>query len=183
LRRGTLIGLAAAIAAGPALASGAPGAGGPPADGSVWTRISIDQALELIAETGATVTDSGVSDEGFSINIQYASGLYAFVDGRECEGLGARMVCAEIETGGVFTADDEAHALRLERELSYIWVADHAEGNELTVWRRDCLHGGVTRGQVLHWITVMEEQLDAVSRAIWPDEGASVGPRNQPVET
>lgn len=177
--------LAAVLAAfaGPGLAAPG-GSGGSAGDQTVVTSITLAETIALVEAAGAVVTEQGFGEEGFSLNIQYASGLYGFVDGRECTGQGRAMACAELETGGVFTLDSEAEALRFERELSFIWVADHVEGAELTVWRRDCLHGGVTRAQVGHWITVMEEQLTAVSLAIWPeDDGTATRPGHGTVET
>lgn len=173
--------LAAALAALAAPGLAAPqGAAG---DQTVLTSITLAETVALVEAAGAAVTDQRLDDQGFSLNIRYPNGLYGFVDGRECTGQGRAMACAEIETGGVFTLDSAAEAQRFERELSYIWVADHAEGVELTVWRRDCLHGGVTRGQVGHWIVVMEDQLAEVSFAIWPDDTGPSGQGRRTVET
>lgn len=177
-------------AAVPALASAASAPGGrgsaPTApsgqNAEVWTALSGVQAEQLILEAGGVITDRLEGTEGFSINFEYSNGYFAYIEGFDCTGAGMNAVCAEIEVGAVFTADDADHALRMERELSLLWVADVADTNtaELLVWRRDCLHGGVTRGQVLHWILTMEEQLPTIGSAMWPEEGAA---RQGTVET
>ena len=164
--------LAAAIVLGVAVAApaaAAPGGRGSEvpsgADAQVWTSLNAAQAEALILEAGGTITDRLEGTEGFSLNFQYANGYFAYVEGFDCVGEGLNAVCGEIELGAVYTADDAAHALRMERELNFVWLADVAdvEAAELLVWRRDCLHGGVTRGQVGHWVVTLEEQLAAES--------------------
>ena len=168
--------LLTAVAAPAVAAPGGRGGAAPSGDAAeIWTGLSAAQAEQLILEAGGTITDRLVGTEGFSLNFQYANGDFAYVEGFDCVGEGLNAVCGEIELGAVYTADDAAHALRMERELNFVWLADVAdvEAAELLVWRRDCLHGGVTRGQVGHWVVTLEEQLAAVGDALWQDDGTA----------
>ena len=168
--------LATAVAAQAASAPGGRGSYVPSGDDAeVWTSLSAAQAEQLIVEAGGTITDRLEGTEGFSLNFEYANGYYAYIEGFDCVGTGLQAVCGEIELGAVYTADDADHALRMERELNLVWLADVADVDaaELIVWRRDCLHAGVTRGQALHWLIAMEEQLVAVGQVMWPDDGTA----------
>lgn len=168
-----------AMSASAAMAASAPGGRGATtptgADAEVLTGMSVAQAEAFITEAGATVTDRLEGEEGFSLNFQYANGYYAYVEGFDCVGEGLSAVCSEIEIGAVYTADDADHARRMEVELDFVWIADVAvpEDSELLVWRRDCLHYGVTRAQAAHWFVTMEEQLVLVGRVMWPDDGTA----------
>lgn len=185
MRRAALgFGLAAALL-GAAPAGAAPGgSGGAGADTAILTQIGAAQVAALIEEAGGVVTDTLAGEEGFAVNFQFANGLHAYIEGYDCTGgPSVQAVCSDLELGGVFTADDEAHALRLERELSFVWVSDYAdtETDEYLVWRRDCLHGGVTATHVGYLIGVLDAQLTAVSDAVWPEDGLARS--SEPVET
>lgn len=171
--------LASAVAAQAASAPGGRGSVAPSGDNAeIWTSLNAAQAEQLILESGGTVTDRLEGTEGFSLNFQYPNGYHAYIEGFDCTGTGLDAVCGEVELGAVYTADDAAHALRMERDLNLVWLADVAdvEAAELIVWRRDCLHAGVTRGQALHWLITMEEQLVAVAQVMWPDDGTAREP-------
>ena len=171
-----------AMSASAAMAASAPGGRGATAptaptgaDAEVLTGMSVAQAEAFITEAGATVTDRLEGEEGFSLNFQYANGYYAYVEGFDCVGQGLSAVCSEIEIGAVYTADDADHARRMEVELDFVWIADVAvpEDSELLVWRRDCLHYGVTRAQAAHWFVTMEEQLALIGQVMWPHDGTA----------
>ena len=174
--------LSTAVAAHAASAPGGRGSIAPSVpsgdNAQIWTSLSAAQAEQLVLEAGGTITDRLEGTEGFSLNFEYANGYFAYIEGFDCTGTGLDAVCGEIELGAVYTADDAAHALRMERELNLVWLADVAdvEASELIVWRRDCLHAGVTRGQALHWLIAMEEQLVAVGQVMWPDDGTAREP-------
>lgn len=182
MRRTAIAALAAFTLAGPVLA--APGGSGGAADMTIVTTADAAGVAQAIAAAGGTVVSTLAGEEGFLVNFSLPTGLNAYVEGYDCTGgPSAEAVCADLELGAVFTADDTAHALRLERELSFVWVADFADTdtNEYMVWRRECLHGGVTRNQLAFMVSVLVDQLPAVSAAVWPEDGL---PRETaPVET
>lgn len=174
--RAALAAAAVGVLAVAAPAAAAPGGRGAPSgqDSEVWTTLNAAQVEALITESGAVVTDRLEGSEGgFNLNFQYANGYHAYIEGFDCAGTGPAISCAEFELGAVYTADSAEHALQLERQLDFVWVADLAdvENTELLVWRRDCLHGGVTRGQIRHTLEMMEDQLALIGQAIWPEDG------------
>lgn len=188
-----LAGLAALfLSAAAAQAASAPQNTPPPAPGpataaagDIWLSVDAQQLTALALEAGAVETDVVNGDEGFLVRVRFPNGMSGYISGYDCGGqTGATATCGEIELGGVFTADNGEHARRLERDMTFLWLADYADAanSEYIVWRRDCLHGGITRAQVAHLITTLESQLAAVAVAIWPDE-SQPGPTNQPVET
>ena len=174
--------LAALVAAVAGVVRAAPAAS--EADREILTTVTAAQAVAFVEARGGTVVSIDAGEEGWAVNFRFASGLNAYAEGYDCaSGPGPDAVCSDIELGAVYTADDEAHALRLERDLSFIWVADFAdtETDEYTVWRRDCLHRGMTRAQVATLFEIMDDQLIAVTASIWPED--AVAPPNTPVET
>ena len=139
------------------------------AGAQTWTDWGEAEIRTLAGSENGVVTEVLAEDAGeLRVYATFDDWLRMQFIGQDCTASGGKPRCPTLAFNALFEVDDASRAQALERDLTYQYVADMADGEDFVIHRQVELEGGAPlanlRRQLYGFIVVAEKVADD----IWP---------------